>query len=567
MVKYSYGNQSNASKESGMITCSCGKPNDDDALFCVWCGNALSSFAAGEASRDADVDGPAGASFCQHCGSGTPASKALNARLMPAPPEDEPEYLFSPAGEHWGVCPQMVSRKGTEIRELQLLSEEGGQGVVYRVNCGGRERALKIYRRALSENLRFRANLIENTKHDPPDESFIWPLDVVENIRAVDESGPFTTFGTVMELFPEGYVSVAALNKGKAAQFPDDYVRIRAILRVCTAFKKLHNCGLSYQDINTRNIIVHPGSGRIRIGDTDNIAPDSTAVFVDGTQRFMAPEIVRDRKNKKRCYTVNMHTDDYALAVLIFMLLFRAHPLEGKLFFLLRRKKEENALSDEDFNDCVYGYHPYYIFDDELHPEDCGGEKKRPCNGPLDNGQHSALLFMRGRLPRYVMDAFARSFSRGSLEGDSSAIQDRTMDAEWERIFLRLQAQYHRCPVCGRESFEKDDAGECWKCKKPLAQGKRIRLGNAVVHDYTVPAEGHRMIARSQFGPCSEDAKAEAMLWLTILQDGRTGVQNISGEELTLCFGEQERVLPPKAAVAALSGMKIKSTNGEVVFL
>ena len=85
--------------------------------------------------------------------------------------------------------------------------------------------------------------------------------------------------------------------------------------------------------------------------------------------------------------------------------------------------------------------------------------------------------------------------------------------------------------------------------------------------DYTVPAEGHRMIARSQFGPCSEDAKAEAMLWLTILQDGRTGVQNISGEELTLCFGEQERVLPPKAAVAALSGMKIKSTNGEVVFL
>ena len=83
----------------------------------------------------------------------------------------------------------MVSRKGTEIRELQLLSKEGGQGVVYRVNCGGRECALKIYRRALSDNLRFRANLIENTKHDPPDESFIWPLDVVENIRAVDESG------------------------------------------------------------------------------------------------------------------------------------------------------------------------------------------------------------------------------------------------------------------------------------------------------------------------------------------------------------------------------------------
>lgn len=561
-----------------MKTCrNCGKQNADEDNFCIWCGEKLEAPGAAKTPPRQEPNGKIcprcsavneeDDNYCCQCGAELVKRKPQNPKPLPGTSTSKPDtFLYSPSGKHWGIAlPLTESRSGVILHDPDLLSEEGGQGVVYRVSYQGETKVLKVYRRQPSENARFKENLISNLKKGSPDESFIWPIDVVENIRATDSEGPFTTFGYVMDLFPKDYVSVAALNKGKQARFEDDYVRARAILRICTAFKRLHNRGYSYQDINAKNIIIHPKTGKIRIGDVDNIAPNATDVFVEGTPRYMAPEIVRDRKNTDRRYTAGVNTDDYSLAVLIFMLFFRTHPLEGENFFRLREKKEEKAASETEFIDYVYGFRPCYVLDHMLHPEDYDGTtgKSRPYNGPLDK----VLPYLISKTPDYLMDAFARSFSRGSLEGIPNAIFARTTDSEWEHLFLRLQAQYHRCSDGNYETFRSEGDSRCPHCGRELGHGKRIRLGNEIMHDYTVPAEGHRMIARSQFGPCKWDDEAEPVLWLTNLPNGMTALQNTSKSDLTVCFGGEERRLPPKGAIPAVSGITVKSDNGEVEFL
>ena len=451
--------------------------------------------------------------------------------------------------------------KGRSITEMELLSDEGSQGMVFKVRCGGAVKVLKVYRRLLSGNAQFRNNLRRNVDRDAPDPHFVWPEDLVDDILAKDENGSFHTFGYVMELFPQGFLSVAQILKGRTTlRLTDDYICCRGILRVCMAFQQLHIKGLSYQDISSKNILIDPRNGDVRIGDADNVAPDGIA-FVEGTARYMAPEVVRDRRNKDRTYMANSSTDDYALAVLIFLLLFRAHPLEGQAFF-------KNPVMCEAVMDEYYGLHPCYVFDHLYNQSDYkpGGKRFGKYNGPLplDDGGHSALYRMFLRAPKYLMDAFARSFSRGSLEGSRDGIADRTKDFEWVAIFLRMQAQMYRCPNCRQEVFERDENPNCPYCRAARPSAGRIRLGGA---SYTIPQLPGRMIARAQFGACKMAEKADPVLWLGTGADGAPRLQNVSGGSLKVFYLGQEASLPSQQTLKLVKGVRIAADNGEIELL
>lgn len=449
------------------------------------------------------------------------------------------------------------TKRGVQLGTPEVLNDGGGQGVVYKVPYKGATKVLKLYRRVYAGDEKMWENLVENAKAKSPDPHFVWPIDLIENVEVEDEKGRFPTFGYVMDLFPEGYLSANTIyNNVGEVKLEDLYILCSALLRICTAFKRLHIRGLCYQDISCNNVVIEPKTGDVRIGDTDNIAPENTAgfVFVNGTLTFTAPEIFRDQENRNRTHFANISTDEYSLAVLLFMLLFRAHPLQGQRFH------RHPAMINDVFR-YEYGLKPTYIFDHLLHMEDYGpgSARLKDYNGPDESEKFHPLIFMHYKAPKYLLDAFARSFSRGSLEGDKNAIDNRTHDFEWEKIFLRMQAQCRVCRRCGEQVFEKD-TGKC-PCGEPFQKVPRIRLGGD--RDYTVPLEPRRMLARAQFGFSDRDAAAAPLIWV-----GGSGnkitLQNISGTELKASFRGESRAFPANAALYAAIGLSISSDNGMI---
>lgn len=65
--------------------------------------------------------------------------------------------------------------------------------------------------------------------------------------------------------------------------------------------------------------------GDLLICDNDNIAPYGTNTGILGKCRYMAPEIVRKEKQP------DAQSDRFSLAVILFLLFFNNHPLEGAL--------------------------------------------------------------------------------------------------------------------------------------------------------------------------------------------------------------------------------------------
>ena len=129
---------------------------------------------------------------------------------------------------------------------------------------------------------------------------------------------------------------------------------LTAGMKLADGFLRLHSKGLCYRDISFANVFFDPKTGDIRICDNDNV--DITGAEtggVLGTQRFMAPEVVR------REAAPSDDTDRYSLAVLLFFLLYGGHPLDGQREAIIR-------CLDVPALERLYGFDPLYIW----HPDD-----------------------------------------------------------------------------------------------------------------------------------------------------------------------------------------------------
>ncbi len=199
-------------------------------------------------------------------------------------------------------------RAGTAVTVGERLGE-GGQGVVHAVTIGGAPYAVKWYRYAASGELRKSiAALVERGR---PHRDFIWPIDLV----ASDE---LSGFGYVMPRLEPRFSSFAQL-VSRSDQPP--FRVVSAIGRqLVTAFEALHSAGLCYRDISFGNLWVDAEASEVAIIDNDNVGLDGGDVFVWGTLRFMAPEVVR------REAAPSSLTDLHSLAVFLFYLFMHGHP-------------------------------------------------------------------------------------------------------------------------------------------------------------------------------------------------------------------------------------------------
>ena len=132
----------------------------------------------------------------------------------------------------------------TDNKVINVLSPlgEGGQGEVYLVEYNSKQYALKIYKDLPEED--FLYNLKRNIDKGSPSSSFLWPLEYIN----IDDK----IFGYLMDLRPKNYVSFVSYLTAKN-KFKDTSTLLNWCIDLCMSFKKLHEKGFSYQDLNDGN--------------------------------------------------------------------------------------------------------------------------------------------------------------------------------------------------------------------------------------------------------------------------------------------------------------------------
>ena len=332
--------------------------------------------------------------------------------------------------------------EGESLQVVDILGE-GGQGIIYRVRFRKEYYALKWYKKI--ESQRFYDNLKENVARGSPAPTFLWPLAVTEK----DEKGGF---GYVMQVKPDCYkdFSLFILNRVKFSSFA---AVINAALQITASFKTLHNKGLSYQDLNDGNFFINPETGDVLIGDNDNVAHDGENLGIQGKPRYVAPEVVMSQ------HKPDTFSDRFSLAVILFMLLFRNHPLAGV------RDQDGDDPDENELN--LYCKNPVFIFD----PED---ESNRPKVGIHVNALKFWPVF-----PAYIQELFQRAFHKELMRSDGAHREDRIIEREWLKALVRLRRDLFFCANCGNLTFYPKEGEQivCMNCNKPAEQPAFLDIG------------------------------------------------------------------------------------------
>ena len=262
---------------------------------------------------------------------------------------------------------------------------------MYKVTYDGKKKALKWYKPgALADPDAFYENLEKNVKKGSPDKAFLWPQAITEKTEG--------SFGYIMDLRPAEYRELTdILVSSGGGGFSTFKAIVEAGIRIVSAFRSLYKIGYSYQDMNSGNFFINPKTGAVLICDNDNVAPNETYTGIIGTPQYMAPEIVIGESKP------NTHTDEFSLAVVLFMLLCANHPLEGKHWTVpcLTPALEKR----------LYGSDALFIFD----PND---DSNRPVKGV-----HNNVLKRWDFLPQYLKDIFNTAFSHDAITNPNRRVK------------------------------------------------------------------------------------------------------------------------------------------------
>lgn len=329
---------------------------------------------------------------------------------------------------------------GGELEVIQKLGE-GGQGVVYKVNYNGKPLALKWYfGNKLNNADKFYRNIQNNIKQGTPTGAFLWPLEITEYFEG--------SFGYLMELRPPEYKDFSSFLLAKV-HFANIEALINTALCITNGFRELHNRGYSYQDLNDGNFFVNPKTGDVLICDNDNVAPYGENLGIAGKCRYMAPEVVMGQKRP------DSHTDRFSLAVVLYMLLFLNHPLEGK--------RTMCPCLTEELERKFYGSDPVFVWDP-------ANDANRPVRGV-----HTNEIKLWPLYPAFVRKTFEKAFSHEVMVGNDTT--HRVIEKEWQEVFTTLRDLTIKCS-CGSETFidPSQQSCRCINCGKSIERPPILKV-------------------------------------------------------------------------------------------
>lgn len=332
---------------------------------------------------------------------------------------------------------------GSQARVVKELGR-GGQGIVYLVEVNGQSMALKWYFNDMGTW--FYRNLEENVSKGSPSEAFLWPTYITTKQKG--------SYGYVMKLRPQGYYEFGQYLLARV-RFKSFEAMVNAAMKICEGFKALHLSGLSYQDLNDGNFFIHPETGDVLICDNDNVAPEGVSSGILGKARYMAPEVVTGRAMPSK------QTDRYSLSVVLFLLFYANHPLEGARVLAC-------PCMTEKYEKQFYGSEPIFIYD-----------KEHDNNRPV-RGVHNNVLRRWNAFPALLRDTFTQEFSTECLNDPSK----RKLERQWQSVIQQLRDMLVVCPACKDETFVEDsNAPKCMCCGKsfPIAGVLQINDRNVLL--------------------------------------------------------------------------------------
>lgn len=390
---------------------------------------------------------------------------------------------------------------GGTLEVIQKLGE-GGQGIVYKVKYNGKELALKWYfGNKLRDPDRFYRNIQNNIKKGAPTNAFLWPLEITEYFEG--------SFGYLMELRPQEYKDFSLFLLAKE-RFASIEAVVNAALCITKGFRALHNSGFSYQDLNDGNFFVNPKTGDVLICDNDNVAEYGDALGIAGKCRYMAPEVVVGKKKP------DIHTDRFSLAVVLYLLMFLNHPLEGK--------KTMCPCLTEELERKFYGVDPVFVWDPN-------NDTNRPVRGVHVNEIKFWPIY-----PAFVRRTFEEAFSHEMMVGGDC--EHRVTEKKWQEVFTALRDCITTC-TCGSETFIDVTKPEC-KCincgktiqRPPVLKVKRSNVvmapnklvyGCHVIHDSDDFVEPKGAVVSSRNNPALLGLRNDTSnTWTAILPNGAT---------------------------------------------
>jgi len=247
-----------------------------------------------------------------------------------------------------------------------------------------------------------------------------------------------------------------------------------------------------------------------------------------GTPYFMAPEIVRGEA------APSIVADRHALAVVLFYLILRHHPLFGA---------REHALDDltPDSLRALLGNQPLFIFD----PDD---QSNRPVSAAQDNP-----IIIWPALPGYVRELFTAAFTAGLHDPEAG----RVAESQWRSAMRRLGDLVRRCTTCGSQQFY-DSTRPRTECAQPDCRADLPEPALLVTHT-TVVLEAGKAIRRHHFAPVRGE-KTDLVIGRVIRhpETGMIALRNASSQRWLLHRENRpDANLEPGMAVTIRSGMSI----------
>lgn len=330
---------------------------------------------------------------------------------------------------------------GAQAKIVKELGR-GGQGIVYLVEVNGQNMALKWYFNNMGDW--FYRNLEENVTKGAPSEAFLWP-----EYLTTKQKG---TYGYIMKLRPQGYHEFGQYLLARA-KFKSFEAMVNAAMKICEGFKALHLSGLSYQDLNDGNFFIHPDTGDVLICDNDNVAPEGVSSGILGKARYMAPEVVTGKAMPSK------QTDRYSLSVVLFLLFYANHPLEGARVLAC-------PCMTEKYEKQFYGSEPIFIYD-----------KVNANNRPV-RGVHNNVLRRWNAFPAILRETFTQEFSCECLSDPNK----RKLERQWQNVIQQIRDMLVVCPECKDETFVEDaNTPKCMCCGKPFNIAGTLQINDRKV--------------------------------------------------------------------------------------
>lgn len=299
---------------------------------------------------------------------------------------------------------QLLTSNNERILLTSILSDKGGEGIVYNINQQGF--VCKIYRRnSLTKHKQEKLNLLASKPLI--DSRIAYPSELVfHHGKFVGYIMPKVSGDFVGNLFA-GFISVKKFSHWHRSDL------IELAISILKIIKKIHSHGILIGDVNRNNFMVESPQ-KVYAVDVDSVQVEKYPCPV-GVEEFTPPEIIDGKYSYKEFFRT-YHNEYYSIAVLMFMILTLGAQTTTKIYN--SRNKTASLSKIEKIKRQSFGF----TLDEK--------ETK---------SQQNAINFATwSKLPSYIKEAFYHTFNKG---GKYNKPEHRLSTQKW--LQLLLSYKYH----------------------------------------------------------------------------------------------------------------------------